>query len=305
MSQESYYGRIIFRWTASKREIIAVASYIIIAVFIEYLVTATFMNFGLTEELMLTWRIPLLNDLTVSISPVLHLVPLTVVFTLVFSWMHITKYVIYATPKLIKIEKIVKKKKGEKRALKVKTFKEKTSYITNFPMKISNFLKLPFLKIWEKLGLARLSQFLREQPFASASIKGAFAVLATFLTFMVLTCLLENPDTIYHLIIIFYQRNPALLDFVYGTHIAINSISEMLGPALWVPSTINKSLLDVAPYFRKTIDTSLRPLFKVFTSLNITTKYLICQNVASWTSAFTSILYGRFKSKSWKTVHRS
>ncbi len=305
MPQETYHRKIIFRWATSKREIIAVTFYVIIAVLIEYLITAIFIGFGLTGGQILTWRIPPLNNLTFSISPVLHLVPLTVVFTLVLSWMHITKYVIYTPPKPIKIEKVVKKKKGKKRTLKVKTFKEKTLYITNFLMKISNFLKHSFLKIWEKLGLARLSQLLRERSFASASIKGAFAVLATFLTFIVLMYLLENPDTIYHLTINFYQKNPALLDFVYGTHIAINSISEMLGPALWIPSTINKSLLDVAPYFRKTVDTSLRPFLDAFTSLNITTKYLICQNVASWASAFTSILYGRFKSKSSKTVHRS
>ena len=95
MQSERRWRRLIFRWTVPKG-FTATASFLMLAILIEYLVVHFFLSFGLTDKFSLTktLQVPLTSlFFTITISPLFHFIPLGVITVLVSSWTYLTKYV--------------------------------------------------------------------------------------------------------------------------------------------------------------------------------------------------------------------
>jgi len=286
LSTQPSSKRLMFRWTTLKG-VVAIILFLLIAASIEYFVFLYARKLGVGEksENLLQWKFQFPgtdNIITITVSPLFHLVPIAVMITLVFSWSYLTKYIAVKPLKSLK-GRAKPVKRGKKRGLKE---------ARKLSAKISRTVKSFFGKI--KSGLLRIkgvAYLWREIHFARATIKSALTVLLIFAAFILLVSLLAYPQLIYRTISNAYQNNPSLLNFTKSTSNSVKGIVEALTPINWICSSINNGLRATAPGFRN-IALTFGGLIKPLADLDDAGKYLAFQNIAAWISAFTAIFYG-------------
>jgi len=96
MSVTKGWKRLRFEWTAPKG-VTAMATFLITALLVEYLVAWIFMSVGLTDTSSLTHvvSVPFTGWVfNVAISPLFHLVPLGVIVVLVSSWAYLLRQLV-------------------------------------------------------------------------------------------------------------------------------------------------------------------------------------------------------------------
>ena len=288
MSTQPSSKRLMFRWTTLKG-VVAIFLFLLIAASIEYFVLLYARNLGVGEksENLLQWKFQFPGTdriMTITVSPLFHLVPVAVMITLVFSWSYLTKYIAVKPLKSLK-GRSKPVKRGKKRGLKE---------ARKLSAKISRAVKSFFGKI--KSGLLRIkgvAYLWREIHFARATIKSALTVLLIFTAFILLVSLLAYPQLIYRTISNAYQNNPSLLNFTRSTSNSVKGIVEALTPINWICSSINNGLRATAPGFRN-LALTLGGLIKPLADLDDAGKYLAFQNIAAWISALTAIFYGEY-----------
>ncbi|MDH5753944.1 MAG: hypothetical protein OEY95_01870 [Candidatus Bathyarchaeota archaeon] len=293
MSAQPPPKRLVFRWTTLKG-LAAIIVFLIIAALIEYFIVLYAINLGVKDETLSQWSFQFPRTdwtLTIAVSPLFHLVPITVIIALVSSWTYLTKYVA-VKPKRTWKEKVRPASKRRK--------EPRLKEAGKLASKISDAVKRFFDKIKSELlrvkGVAYLWQKIH---FARATIKSALTVLLVFAVFIVTVSLLAYPQLIYQTISNAYQSNPSLLGFVKSTNNFTRDIAEALAPIGWICSSINNALLSIAPGFRDFV-LSLGGLIKPLTDLDDVGKYLVFQNVAAWVSALTALFYGEYTRKSYR-----
>lgn len=269
---------------------VAIILFLLIAASLEYFVVlyARDLGAGGKSENLLQWKFRFPGTdriMTITVSPLFHLVPIAVIITLVFSWSYLTKYIAVKPLKSLK-GRARPVKRGKKRGLKE---------VSKLSARMRRSVKSYFGKI--KSGLLKIKSVAylwREIHFARATIKSALTVLLIFTAFILLVSLLAYPQLIYGIVSNAYQNNPSLLNFTKSTSDSIKGIVEALTPINWICSAINNGLRATAPGFRN-LALTLGGLIKPLADLDNAGKYLAFQNTAAWISAFTALFYGEYR----------
>jgi len=265
-------GRITLRWN-SLRGALAVSLYLLLALTIEYAIVLSFLNLGLSETtpIRLSLNIPGIDiTITLKVSLIFHLIPVGVVITMLASWIHLTKCIVRRPPKKAArpVERRTKRVRGRK------ALGERRS-----PTGFMN-------RIMVLTGLDKLSRWVVNMPFLRVTAGGAIITISVFLLSTAGLYLLLYPNSIYEAVLGFYRDNPSLLTFIYGTSESFKGLTQTL--------SLSEVLTSLALSFRGAVGASLSPTLTVIAGLDTLSKYLLCQNMAAWISALSSILYGRY-----------
>ncbi|MCK4424556.1 hypothetical protein KAU93_02635 [Candidatus Bathyarchaeota archaeon] len=276
--------RLVFRWTALKG-LVAIILFLIAATLIECLVVLYAVNLGVKDETGLKLDLPFPENVTITISPLFHIVPIAVIITLVFSWTYLTKHTA-VKPYRIQKEKVRQSQRREK----TRGFSER---IKIFFGKIkSGLLKVKAIAyLWQKIHFGR------------AVIKSALVIILVFVAFVLAISLVTYPQLIYHFVSNAFATNAALLGFVKSTSNLATGVAEALTPIGWVCSAINNALISVAPGFRS-FAVGVGTLIKPLADLDDFGKYLVFQNAAAWVSAVTALAYGWYARRGYRRKRR-
>ncbi len=303
LSSEKGWKRLIFRWTAPKGAV-AMALFFALAVFIEYLVVCLFRSHGLAETQ--TFQLPL-TIFTVTIQPLFHLIPLGVIVVLVSSWTYLTRY-IAKMPR----GKPPAKKPSAKRRKPIKRADKRFKSIRSFSRRVSRkFRKVNrALKAFYRrmkasvLGIRGVSPVMERLFFARAAIKGTATVVLIFLVSFLTLHLMGHPSLIHDLVVGLYRGNPSFHGFVIGTIDIAGSIGQALAPIELLVSAINDALISAAPAFRGALEGFITSITEPLVKLDLTWRYVICQNIAAWLSAIAALAYGQYTSRLYRRYRR-
>jgi len=281
--QEKRWKRLIIRWTAPKG-FVAMLLFLIVAFLLEYLIVYSFLSGGLNDEFtwIKTFQVPYVNwSFTLAVSPLLHLLPLSVIIVLISSWAFLTRHIAFI-PQRIKSVKKAAIKSRQPQYRRFKSIRKFFKRINRSMQKSGRAFKEAFLRI---PGFSKLSQRLF---FARTAVRSAIIILLAFISFAFLAYLLAYPWRVHDTVINFYRENPSFMTFVIETQERFQSLGQSLAP-------INNALLAAAPSFRNSfqrLGSSAEPIVK----LDITGKYLLVQNLAAWVCALISLTYGKYSS---------
>jgi hypothetical protein len=259
--------------------------FLVIALLLQYLIVIYAVNLGVVDDRLLQGSITFPGTdwvVTISISPLFHLIPLAVVISLAFSWSYLTKNVAVRSRKRLE--------KKAKRAIKEEK-KDRFRNVEKFSFKMRAF----FIKL--KRGLLRIkgvSYLWHQIHFARATIKSGLAVLLVFGTFILLISLLAYPQIIHLSVSNSYRTNLSLLNFIRAINNIGTSLAETLSPIGWICSALNTALLSIAPGFRE-LALRFGDLMKPLVELDPVGKYLVFQNIAVWISAITTLFYAEYR----------
>jgi hypothetical protein len=288
--QEKRWKRLIIRWTAPKG-FAATLLFLASTFLLEYLIVYSFLLGGLTDEFtwIETFQVPYVNwSFTLTVSSLLHLLPLSVIVVLIASWMFLTKYIAFIPHRIESAKKTaIRKRQPQRRRFKFlrKIFKQ----INRSMQKIGRAFKGAFLRV---PGFSKLS---RRLFFARTAIRSAMIILLAFVSFVLLAYTLAYPRWIHDAVVNFYHANPSFMRFVIETQGKFQSLGQFLAPIGWMATAINNALLAAAPSFRsglQGIGASAEPIAR----LDITGKYLLVQNLAAWVCALSALAYGKYAS---------
>jgi hypothetical protein len=289
-SQEKRWKRLIIRWTAPKG-LAAILLFLGVVLLMEYLIVYIFQSGGLTDEFAWTetFHVPYVNQtFTVTVSPLFHFLPLSVVAVLVSSWASLTRNIAFIPRRIESSKKpAVRRRQPSRRRFRVirKFFKRTNRSL----QKIGRTIKEAFLRV---PGFSKLS---RRLFFARTAVRSAVIILLSFVSFALLAYSLAYPWWIHNAVVNLYRANPSFTAFVIGTHESLQSVGQTLTPLKWAAASINNTLLSAAPGFRKSVE-SLGSSLKPLTQLGITEKYILVQNLAAWVCALITLAYGKYAS---------
>jgi len=302
LSSEKSWKRLIFRWSATEGAA-TMALFFALAILIEYLVVHLFRSYGLADTQILQLPSPVL---TVTISPLFHLVPLGVIIVLVFSWTYLTKYIAKVPRRGAPM-----KKPSARRPLK-KTRKKRFKSIRGFfttvnrkLQKVTQVLKTSYRRI--SAGVLRIrgvSPMMQRISFARAAIKSAVTVVLIFLVSFLTVYLMGYPSLIYDIVVGLYRGNPSFHGFVIGTIEAAGSIGRALSPIGWLASAINNALIAAAPGFRSALEGFAASIAGPLVGLDLVWRYVICQNAAAWVAAIAALIYAQYTTRLYRRFRR-
>jgi hypothetical protein len=289
-SQEKRWKRLIIRWTAPKG-FATMLLFLAVTFLLEYLIVYSFLSGGLTDEFawMETFQVPYVNwSFSLAVSPLLHLLPLSVIIVLISSWAFLTRHIAFI-PNRIEPAKKTAVKRRQRQRRRFKSIRNFFKRINRTMQKIGETLKEAFLRI------PGFSKFSRRLFVAKTAIRSAMVILLAFVSFALLAYSLAYPWRFHDTAINFYRGNPSFMFFVIGTQESLQSLGQTLAPIGWITTAINDALLAAAPGFRKSLQ-SLGASAESIAKLDITGKYLLVQNLAAWVCALIALAYGKYVS---------
>lgn len=278
--------RLFFRWSTFKG-LIAVFAFLVIALLLQYLIVIYAVNLGVVDDRLLQGSFTFPGTdwiVTISISPLFHLIPLAVVISLAFSWSYLTKNVAVRPRKRLErqAKKAIKKEK-----------KDRFKNVERFSFRMRAF----FIRLRRSLlRIKGVSYLWRQIHFARATIKSGLAVLLVFGIFILLISLLAYPKIIQLSVSNSYKTNPSLLNFIKAINNIGTSLAETLSPIGWICSALNTTLLSIAPGFRE-LTLRFGGLMKPLVELDPVGKYLAFQNIAVWISALATLFYAKYRQR--------
>lgn len=276
-----------------------------LAVFIEYLAVCLFRSYGLADTQ--TFQLPL-TSLTVTISPLFHIIPLGVIVVMVSSWTYLTRYIAKVPRRRIPIKKRSAKlgkpiKKVRKtRFNSIRSFSRKVSRKFR---KVTRALKAFYHRI--KAGVLRIrgvSPVMQHLFFARAAIKSTATVVSIFLVSFLTLHLIGYPSLIHDLVVGLYRGNPSFHGFVIGTIETAGSIGRALSPIGWLASAVNDVLISASSGFRSALEGFVISITDPLVELDLMWRYAICQNIAAWVSAIAALAYGQYTSRLYRRHRR-
>lgn len=242
------------------------------AFLIEYLIVVYAISIGVRDEA--SFQIPLLG---LTVSPLFHLVPISVVIVLAASWTCMVRYVAMKTPEKMKQPSKKAKASGKEEA--------RIGFLDKVKAKLLKFKGVAY--VWSKLSSAKVT------------VKSAMIILLVFLALTLLISVLVNPWLVYITFANLYRANPQALGFVKATHNALRGFADAVTPIGWLCSSIDGTIKAAAPSFRGFIST-LSALTKPLVDLPPVGRYLVFQNLAAWFSALAVLGYGVYARKSYR-----
>jgi len=248
LSNQGEPRRLIFRW-ATLKGLAAIVLFVIAAFLIEYVVVLYAMDLGVQEKTD--------NLLFGFISPLFHLVPLTVIVALTAAWTYLTRHVA-ARPREPLRSRSPTTKEGR--------------------------MKKTFAKIGSGLLKIRGVSYVRQRVyFARAAIRSALIVLLAFVVLALVVSLFTYPQLIYQTILGAYGNDAGLHNFILGADQSLASFGAAL----------NGALLAAAPGFRD-FALGFGNLIAPLAGLDNTGKYLMFQNAAAWISGLAVLMHGEY-----------
>jgi hypothetical protein len=289
-SQEKRWRRLIIRWTAPKG-FVAMLLFLAVAFLLEYLIVYSFLSDGLNDEFtwIETFQVPYVNwSVTLAVSPLLHLLPLSVVIVLISSWVFLTRHIAFISQRIESVKKATIKRRLPQHR-RFKSIRKFLKRVNRSMHRIGRAFKKAFLRI---PGSSKLS---RRLFFARTAVRSAMIILLVFVSFTFLAYLLAYPWRVHDTVINFYRENPSFMTFVIETQEEFRSLRQSLGPIGEVATVINNALLAAAPGIRSNLQ-SLGVSAESIVKLEITGKYLLVQNLAAWVCALIALIYGEYAS---------
>ncbi|UCC33382.1 MAG: hypothetical protein JSW53_06360 [Candidatus Bathyarchaeota archaeon] len=287
MSSEKSWKRLVFRWTAPEGAA-AMALFLALAIFIEYLVVFIFRSYGLGDPQ--TFQVPLVG-FTVAISPLFHLIPFGVIIVLVSCWTYLIKCMARVPDRKLPIKKPLPKPRRSIEKMKRRRFRS----VKSFSRKVTRALRAFRHRI--KTGALRIlgaSPTIQRLFFARAATKSTASVFLIFSVSFLILYLFAYPNLIHDSVVGFYRGNPSWHGFVIGTIEAANAIGQALSPIGWLASTANGILISASSGFRHSLEGFVIYLTDPLVGLDVMWKYAICQNAAAWMSAIVGLVYGQY-----------
>ena len=295
VSSKKRWKRLIFRRT-TRKGLTAIILFFTLAIIIEYLIVALFLSFGLVDKNLLTqtFQFPGTNIFfTLSISPLFHLIPIGIIFVLGANWVYLTRYVV--VPRRIEpLKKPSMRSKDRFQKPKLRRFKSISQFSKSLSKRferISRSLEAFFNRIIAAfLRIRGISYVTQRLSFARASVKSSATVLALFIVSAFALYLLVQPTFIYDIVVGLYTGNPSL-------PLAIRGITDGIAssPIGGLTTAVNDALAGIAIGFWNTFEGAGK-LTESLVQLDLTWKYVICQNIAAWVSALAVWAYGKYSS---------
>jgi len=292
-SPKSGWKRWSLRWTAP-RGFWAFLLFLSLAFLFEGILVYSFQSLGLTEENMLsqTLQVPLTNwSFTLGVSPLFHLLPLSIVVVLVSCWSYLSRRVAVSP---WRSEPTAKKPTLIRREKEARRFRWLRRFFKRLERRVQMIVRRVRASFYRIRGVSYVS---RRLFVARASVKGAVIVLAIFFSVFLLLHVNAFPRLIHDVVVQFYRNNPSFLAFVLGTSEAALGIGRVLAPIGWLGSAVNDALVASAPGFRHAFDGVQISVVTPLTRLDVVAKYVVVQNVAAWVSAFIAVVYGEYVSR--------
>jgi hypothetical protein len=288
-ARETRWKRLIVRWTAPKG-FVAILLFLAVILLLEFLLVYFFRSAGLTDEY--TWtgtlHVPYVNQrLSLTLSPMFHLLPLSVVVVLLSSWTFLTKYVAFIPHITQSAKKTTAKKQRPPLKRRFKSVRNFARRINRKIQRIASSLKEAFSRI---PGVSKLS---RRLFFARAAVRSALIILSVFASFAFIAYTMAYPWWIHDAVVGLYRANPSLRMFVIGTNQKLQSIGKTLTPIRSATKSINDALLSAAPSFRRNLQ-NLGGFLEPVSKLSVAEKYLLVQNLAAWVCALIALAYGKY-----------
>jgi len=305
VSSEKPRRRLFFKWTAPKG-FAALISFLVLAILVEFLFVYFFLSFGLKDENLFIWKPHV--SLTITISPLFHLLPIGVIAVLVSSWTYVTKYIaVVPRGRPLPERQPIKRRKRYPRAFgrRLSSIKGFFKGISKKFQGVSRALKGFYRKISASvLRIPGVSYLQKRLPLAQAAIKSAAIVLLIFMLAAFALYVLGQQGLVQESVVKFYEGNPffqgLVLNMIYGAQ----AVGRALAPIGWLASAINKALLAAAPSLRNALLGLGASIGEPIAKLDLVGKYVLCQNVAAWISALIALAYGRYASRPYRR-HRT
>jgi len=266
----------MLHWSTLKRAA-ALVMFIVLATLVEGLIVFYAANIGVRDETCL--QIPWLG---LTVSPLFHLIPISVVIVLAASWTCMMKY--------------ASMKPAEKMKTSPKKAKASSEKGTGLKAKISGFLGKVKAKLLKVKGVSYIGGRI---DFAKATVKNAVIILLVFLALTLTVSILANPWLVYRTFANLYQNNPQILGFVVAIRDTLQGFAQTVTPVGWLCSSIDGAIRAAAPSFKSFIS-ALGVLTKPLVDLSPVGKYIVFQNFAAWFSALTVLVYGAYTRKSYR-----
>ena len=255
-------SRSTIRWT-TLRGLTPIIIFTLLAVLAEYLVVFYAMSIGVMDAAVLKIDWPV----TISISPLFHLVPISAIVTLVSTWAYLRKKLTVKSQGLRKSGALVGRGTEPKKP---------------------------------KSGMSRrVGSFFSKIETSRVSIRSTITVLLTFLVLVLMISLLTYPQLIYRTVQSAYQNNPSMLNFVRSVDSSVAGFAEAVAPIGWIGTTINNGLLAAAPAVQN-LGSGLGNSLASLAGLDNAGKYLVFQNAAAWISGVLILFYGEFMRKGYR-----
>jgi len=301
MSSEKRQKRLFFRWTAPKG-FVALLSFLVLAILVEFLLVYLFLSFGLKDENLFIWKPHV--SLTITVSPLFHLLPIGVIAVLVSSWVYLTKNVaVVPQRRELPERQLIKRRKQYPGAFgrRLRSIKSFFKTISKKFQGVSRALKGFYHRISAAFPrIPGFSYLQKRLPLAQAAIKSAAIVLLIFMLVTFALYVLGQQTLIQESVVKFYEGNPffhgLVLNIIYGAQ----AIGRALAPIGWLVSAINNALLAASPSLRNALLGLGASIGEPISKLDIVGQYVLCQNVAAWISAVTALAYGRYASRPYR-----
>jgi hypothetical protein len=224
------------------------------------------------------------GPLTITISPLFHLVPIAVIITLVFTWLFLSKKL--SKRPLIPFSRTDAAGTGGSNVRKDIRQKTATQKTTSKDSKIEPPMSKK-VSLWHRIN------------FKEPIVKNALIVLLLFVVFVLLIIMLAYPAIIYQTISGSYQSHSPFYNFVQSVSNGLKAFAQVVSPIGALASAINGGLIAISPSIRN-IGLALGSLTAPLANLDGAGKYLAFQNAAAWISVMLVLFYTQFARKSYR-----
>jgi hypothetical protein len=281
--------RPILKWT-SARHYVSLIFFLALSLVFELVLIFAFQIMGLADQnaWTSTFLVPGTSfSFTVAVSPLLQLLPISVIIVLFSSWRYLVKSAVFL-PK-----RETPKRMPPRRTTETGRLKSTRRFFRNLGRKFqrlgrtvkSGFLKIP--------GMSPLSQRL---SYSHAAVRSATVILLVFILLAVGFVFVEYPDLIYHLTVNLYRGSPTLINFVDDTGSWLRGVGTLLPPLGDFGASLNNALIAAAPGFRQPLESAGTSLTKPIAQLDVVSKFALNQNFAAWTAAILALIYSAYTS---------
>jgi hypothetical protein len=277
------WKQYFFKWTGTTG-LAAVIVFFAVSVFLEYVIVSTSISLGVTDTNLIIWNI---GSLTITISPLFHLLPLSVIIVLLASWTYLTRHETYMPAK------IQHQRKG--RPLPPSRRYEKRSFrrLRRFVNRINRGLDNLGRGIKARIAETRFARYLEKHFAGKAVVKSAWTVVLSFCVLALLFYLIAYPQLIPKAVNwLLGGGNSALQGFITGTMGAANAIGQALPPLGWLGASIENGLAAISLGFRNGVIGLTTPFVKPLVQSDLVGKYVFVQNIAAWFAAVVSLYHG-------------
>jgi hypothetical protein len=281
--QTTGWRQYFFKWTGTTG-LAAIIVFFAVSVFLEYVIVFTSMSLGVTDTNLLIWNI---GSFTITISPLFHLLPLSVIIVLFASWTYLTRHETYIPTK------IQPQKKGRPlpppRRYEKKSFRRLRRFINRINKRLDNFGQ----GIKERIANTRLARYLEEHFAGKAVVKSAWTIVLSFGVLALLVYLIVYPQLIPNAVNwLLGGGNSVLQGFIKWTIDGANAIGQALSPLGWIGASIENGLVSMSLGFRNGVISLTTFIVNPLVQSDLVGKYVLIQNVAAWFAAIVSLYYG-------------